>query len=298
MSDLSVCCQSKNIVGEAPFWSAKEQALYWVDIIEKTLNRLTVEEGEIKTWYFPELVCGAVLRENGEILIALRHTLGSFNIDTEQFTPLLDVESEIPTNRNNEMKCDPEGRLWLGTMQDNVCEDGSGKEISNSAGNLYCIYPDLRIEKRREGIGISNTLAWSPDDSTFYFADSMADTIWSHDYDKKTGEISNKKVILSNTNMGVPDGSAMDNDGWLWNTRFGEGCVLRISPDGLQIERYDLPITNPTSCAFGGADLSILYITSACFTLSEEQLAENENEGGIIALQTKVMGLPVADCVL
>lgn len=295
MENLSVFCQSRNVVGEAPFWSASEQALYWVDIIGKTLNCLIYETDDVKTWSFPELVCGAAPRRNGEILVALRHTVGSFNVDTENFTPLIEVEPGLSANRNNEMKCDAQGRLWIGTMQDNVNADGSGKEITERSGALYCIYPDLRIEKRREGIGISNTLAWSPDNNIFYFADSMADTIWSYNYNNKTGEISHEKILLTETGMGSPDGSAMDSDGWLWNTRFGEGCVLRISPDGSQVQRFDVPVTNPTSCAFGGPDLSTLYITSARFTLSDEQLACNQNEGAVIALRTDVTGVPVAE---
>ena len=292
MYEVSIYCQSRDNVGEGPFWSEKDQALYWIDIIGKKLNCLPVGSKEVKSWMFLEMVCGVVPRHNGELIVALCQTVGSFDVTSEKYTPLIQIDTETPGNRNNEMKCDPKGRLWIGTMQENVNPDGTAREITQKSGNLFCLHPDLTLKKYRTGMGISNTLAWSIDHKTMYFGDSMADTIWAHEYDIDSGDIKNPVPFLSDQNAGAPDGSAIDQDGWIWNARFGAGCVLRVSPDGKTIERIDIPVTNPTSCAFGGPNMDILFVTSAQFTLDEKQLEDNPNEGAVAAIKTNTRGLP------
>jgi sugar lactone lactonase YvrE len=127
-------------------------------------------------------------------------------------------------------------------------------------------------------------VAWSPDQTTFYFGDSVANAIHKYDYDVSTGAIGNEQPFLIGYERGAPDGSAMDAVGYLWNTRPGAGCVVRIAPDGSIDRVVPLPASKPTTCAFGGADLKTLYITSA---RSSDQFS-----GSLFSLRTEVSGVP------
>ena len=119
----------------------------------------------------------------------------------------------------------------------------------------------------RRDVGISNTLAWSPDRRRFYFGDSLANTIWSYDYDRATGTIQNEAVFFAGFDRGLPDGSTVDAEGYLWNCRYDGGCIVRVSPDGKIDRVIEMPVKNITTCTFGGADLKTLFVTTASATL-------------------------------
>lgn len=280
---------ARNTVGESPAWSAAEGALYWVDIVSKRVQRL--RNGQIDTWEMPEWTCGVTPTARGDLLVALEHDLKRFDTASYALSDWLSLPQEPADNRNNELKCDPKGRLWLGTMQNNIAPDGSGTDITESSGALYCILPDKTVVQKLTGIGISNTLAWSPDETHFYFADSMANQLWQYDIDMSSTKLSKQTTLFSPDNLGAPDGSAIDADGYLWNTRFGAGCVVRLAPDGSIDIRVDLPAKNPTSCAFGGDDLKTLYITSARFGLAESEL--DDDQGALFAIHADTPGLAV-----
>jgi L-arabinonolactonase len=165
-----------------------------------------------------------------------------------------------------------------------------------STGALYCISADRNARRVLDNTGISNTLAWSPDDTKFYFADSRIQTIFVFDFDKRTAHLSNRRVFATTLGQSMsPDGSAMDCEGYLWNAQWGGGRVVRYAPDG-QISRIiALPVSQPTSCAFGGPGLSTLYITSARIGLDPRQLAREPLAGSIFAVDAGIGGLPVPD---
>ncbi len=284
---------ARNIVGESPAWSAAEGALYWVDIVSKQVHRLKhgLKDNHLDTWDMPEWTCGVTPTARGDLLVALEHDLKRFDTDNHILSDWLTLPEEPTDNRNNELKCDPRGRLWLGTMQNNIAPDGSGTDITASSGALYCILPDKTVTQQLTGIGISNTLAWSADEQAFYFADSLANTLWRFDIDMTSTTLSQQSTFFAPDNLGAPDGSAIDVDGYLWNSRFGAGCVVRLAPDGSIDTRIDLPAKNPTSCAFGGDDLKTLYITSARFGLAESEL--DDDQGALFAIQVDTPGLAV-----
>ena len=286
----SVAFDAGNSVGESPFWSDAEQSLYWVDIIGKTVNRWCPESGEHKSWSFDDLVCGIVPVSNGRICVGLQHDLLELDQTTGEVNKLFRMEDDRPDNRLNEMKCDGQGRLWIGTMQNNVNPDGTGKPITKDSGALYCVESSESVVKMEDGLGISNTLAWDTKSASFYFADSTKDMIWKYRFDAETGKIADRVEHFKGSESGAPDGSAIDEEGYLWNARFSAGCVVRIDPEGNIAEKIEVPVTNPTSCCFGGPDNSILYVTSAQFSLTEEQLAANPNEGAVVAIQTDTRG--------
>jgi sugar lactone lactonase YvrE len=280
-------------VGESPIWDASTQSLYWVDIIGKAILHCDVATGKVTSWTSDDFPTAIALRQSATgAVVALAGGVAWFDFATGEFTKFL---SPDPTegNRLNEGRCDPTGRFWVGSMRTNLNSDGSGREIDRHSGALFRLDPDGAVTRHTDyEFGISNTMAWSPDDKTFYFGDSLRNVIFAFDYDADTGDLHNRRVLIEDYPHGAPDGSAIDADGCLWNARFGGGRVIRITPDGRIDQEIPVPMTNPTSCTFGGGDRKTLYVTSAQFTLSQAQLLANPLEGALIAMTTDSTGLP------
>ncbi|MFB2830717.1 SMP-30/gluconolactonase/LRE family protein [Aeromonas jandaei] len=287
--DVSIAYKADNSVGESPFWSNTKKSLYWVDIIGKSLNMFTPTTMQFKNWFFDDFVCGVVPTSNGMLCVALQHDLLQFDAANNCFCKLMEIESNAPQNRINEIKCDTKGRLWIGTMQNNIEADGAICSITKNSGALYLICNNNAIQIETD-IGISNTLAWDDVRNVFYFADSSKDLIWRYQFSPDSGTIMARREYFSGQGVGFPDGSAIDVDGNLWNARFGAGCIVKIDPKGRLMQKIELPVTNPTSCCFGGENNSILYVTSARVALSEDMLKKNPYEGSIVAIQTNTKG--------
>jgi sugar lactone lactonase YvrE len=191
-----------------------------------------------------------------------------------------------PFVRCNDARVDPEGRLWIGTMRNNVHEDGSAGEEGGTDGILYRVDPDGKVTEWLHDIAISNTLAWSPDRTTFYFADSPVNRISSYRYDA-SGQIGDGRPFFEGFARGGPDGSDIDSDGYLWNCRYGGACLARIAPSGELDGIVEMPVQNPTTCIFGGPHSSTLFITSA----SQDAAPHDRLEGCLFSIETGVSGL-------
>ena len=161
-------------------------------------------------------------------------------------------------------------------------------------GVLYRVDCDGAVTILEDGIGIPNTLAWSPDLKRFYFADSLRGQIYVYNFDVLAGEISNKRLYFEDTDLGIPDGSAMDIDGCLWNARWDGSVILRITPSGTIDRVVQLPVPRPTSCIFGGRNLDTLYVTSARHGLSPSQLEPHPFSGCVFAVSGVGQGMPVS----
>ena len=148
--------------------------------------------------------------------------------------------------------------------------------------------PDARVSVHKAKIGISNTLAWSPDRCRMYFADTLANTIWVYDYDPATRNIANERPFFQDFARGRPDGSAVDVEGYLWNCRYGGAGIARIAPDGRIDRVVEMPVQNITTCIFGGPDRKTLFVTTA----SAGAAPGDRLAGGLFAIQTAVGGLP------
>jgi sugar lactone lactonase YvrE len=292
---IDIALDVRSGVAEGPFWDADDGTLWWVDITGKEVLRWRPGSEAPRRWPMPDFPSAVVLRRGSGALVALRDGLYFMELESGRLGLFCRPEPERPDNRANEGKCDALGRFWLGTMQNNLRPDGSGMEMTASTGALYCVGPDGSSTREVDGVGLSNTIAWSPDGATLYFGDTLANVIWAFDCDLASGRLANRRVFSDGNDgklPGVCDGSAIDADGHLWNVRFAGGAVVRFAPDG-RVERIvELPVSNPTSCCFGGAGLKTLYVTSARFALSEEQLVKNPQEGAILALHPGVRGTP------
>jgi len=278
-------------VGESPIWDAGIGRAFLVDIIGKTISCFDLEGTNRKVWESDDFPTSVSVIDQSQLLVGLASGVAVLSQDSGMLGPVCQVDATYG-NRLNEGKCDPRGRLWLGSMQTNLNPDGSGKPMDRNSGALFCFKSPADISRHTEfEFGISNTLAWSPDGGKLYFGDSIRDVIFEFDFDMDRGIPNNPKPLLEGYGIGAPDGSAMDIDGCLWNTRYGGSQLIRITPTGKVDRVLELPVSNPTSCTFAGPNLDRLILTSATFTLSEEQLNENPLEGSTLVLDVGTSGL-------
>jgi sugar lactone lactonase YvrE len=284
-NEIRCAVPAGDICGEGAVWHPEQSALYWTDINRFLVHRFTPTTSSTRTWIFDEPLTSVNLTEDdGLLLLVFASRVGLWSPRSHPRVQTIYRLSTAPEMRFNDAGVDPRGSLWAGTMRNNVGSHGEDLGISFSNGVLYRIDPDGTATEWKNSIGLSNTVAWSPDRKRFYFGDSGTNIVNQFAYDEATGAISNEQPLLNGYELGLPDGSAMDAKGFLWNARYGGGCVIRIAPDGRVEQTVRLPVPRPTTCAFGGDDLQTLYITSA---RSVEQYS-----GSVFAMQTHVSGLP------
>jgi sugar lactone lactonase YvrE len=276
-----------DVCGEGAVWHAAHNAVYWTDINRFLIHRLNLVDSAVRTWLFDEPVTSLALTDREDVLVVV---LGSHVILWEpasdaRHDPLFRLEGS-PRVRLNDARCDPRGSLWIGSMRNNVNADGSSSEAGGQDGILVRVDPDGKVTSWRKGVGISNTLAWSPDRRHFYFGDTLRNVIWVYDYDASTGAISNEHPFFQGFARGYPDGSAVDSEGYLWNCRFYGNCIVRVAPDGTIDQVVEMPVRNITTCTFGGADLTTLFVTTA----SAEAPRGERLSGNLFSIHTAVRG--------
>jgi len=274
-------------LAEGPVWSPREKRLYWVDILAPSINRFDPATRSNEEVALPRLVSAVVGRRDGGLVALTQSGLESFDFDSGTLAPLVDPEAEISDNRFNDGKCDRQGRLWAGTMR---------LDASRTSGSLYAIRPDLTWERHDSGLTVANGLDWSPDGRTFYFADSAPGRIYAYDFDETAGTLKRRRIFAEiDAGSGRPDGVAVDSEGFVWCAIWDGWCLHRYAPDGRLVREVKLPIPRPTSIAFGGDDLTTLFITSARVRLPSRILAEAPFSGGLFTLPVDVPGLPAAE---
>jgi sugar lactone lactonase YvrE len=271
-------------VGEGPVWDEKSRSLLWVDITAGTVHLFDPAGESSRSFDIGQHVGAAVFRGGGGLALALRGGFGLLDLDSGQVEEIGETERSRPGNRMNDGKCDSGGRFWAGSMT----YSEQGRE-----GSLYRLEPDRRVVTVLSGVGLSNGLAWSPDDRLMYYIDSLARGIDVFDFDASTGAISNRRRLIDvPDSQGTPDGMTVDSEGCLWVAFWNGGAVRRFRPDGAFLQQVPLPVRQVTSCAFGGGDLGDLYITSAARGLSEGQLADQPHAGSLFRCRPGVSGMP------
>lgn len=282
--DVACVLPATAFLGEGPHWSARDRALYWVDILAPAVHRLDVATGEDTTRRMPLPVSAVVARAKGGLLTATQHGFQALDFETGTLTPLVDPEADLPENRFNDGKCDRSGRFWAGTMR---------LDAGAPTGSLYRLDADGTVRRMDNGFHVSNGLGWSLDGRLMYFTESKARRIYVYDFDAASGSIANRRLFVQVAEeAGVPDGLTVDSQGFVWSANWDGWCVTRYDPEG-KVERViNLPVPRPTSCIFGGANLDILYITSGRIRLSAQRLAEAPLSGSVFALDAGVRGIP------
>ena len=273
--------------GEGAVWSAGESAVYWTDINRFLIHRYDPSSASRRSWFFDEpVVAISLTSQPDQMLVALASKLIFWWPATDARRDFGFTLPGSPRVRFNDGRADPAGNFWVGSMKNNVLPDGELGEAGPGEGVLYRVDPKGQVTEWRKGLGISNTLCWSPDGSRFYFGDTLANEIYAYDYAE--GTISHERVFQQGFNRDAPDGSAIDSDGFLWNCRFGGGCILRLAPDGTTDRIIDMPVQNITTCTFGGPDLKTLFITTASIVSPPG----NRLAGSLFAIEVATPGMP------
>lgn len=271
-----------------------EQALYWLDIVRRRLYRRTANDSLSRRWIMADYPgCLAELIDKGSLAVTMGEGLQKIDLESGVTRLLCKPNARRPNTRFNDGKVDARGRLWVGTMQNNIGPQGENLAIERSDGSLFRFSADASCQEVEQDIGVSNTLAWSPDERRFYFADSVPGCIYVYDYDGESGTIANRRIHFDAPGFGIPDGSAIDIDGCLWNARWDGSSIIKITPDGRVDGKITLPVPRPTSCIFGGPRFETLFVTSARLGLSPAQLEEFPLSGAVFAVEGVARGMPV-----
>ena len=273
---------AKATLGEGPSWDEKTQTLYWVDILGKRIHAW--KNGRDECLQLDEFVGCVVPRRNGGLVAALKDSIWTLDMVGGKQDLLASI-SEPESNRFNDGKCDPAGRLLAGTMD---------MEEKSASGNFYSLDAGKSPRKLLDGIRISNGLTWSSDHRILYYIDTPTRQVRAFDYDLDSGNISNPHVVVEiPSGMGFPDGMTSDMEGKLWIALWGGSRVTRWNPGRGELEA-EIPIPAPqvSSCVFGGERRNVLYVTTARVGLEESVLAANPLAGGLFQIQTQTEGVP------
>jgi sugar lactone lactonase YvrE len=272
---------SEDVLGEGPCWTESEGRLYWFDIKRASLSWHEPESGQSGRWKLPIRASAAAAAAPFGLIAATE--AGLAHIDTRAGAlKLVEAVDLGPGFRSNDGKIDPAGRFWWSRMDD----DGGRRP-----GSVFCTDTEGVTRTAVEGVHIPNTVACAPAGDAFYLADSKRKILQAYDLapDGRLGE-ARWFADLSNSE-GTPDGSAVDAEGFLWNAQWGGRRIVRYAPDGRIDRIVPLPVEQPTSCAFGGPKLDILFVTSAREGLSPDALAEQPLAGSLLAFRPGVAGL-------
>lgn len=286
MSEIVCVAPTGCMLGEGPIWSPSEAFLWWVDIKRAKLHRHNPKTGNTRRYDLPIHASTLALADGGLVMIG-DCEVGRYDTATESDERVLTL-NEPEGFRTNDGGMAPDGSFWFGTMDDTE---------RLPEGQYYRLSPDMRVERiGLPEVLVTNTMQFSPDGRTFYTSDSAEQMILAFDHVPETGALSNRRVFASTLEAGCyPDGSAIDTEGYLWNAQWAGSRVVRYAPDGTIDRVVDLPVTRPTSCAFGGPELKTLYVTTARVGLSDAALDRQPMAGSLFAIEVDVPGLPVQE---
>jgi len=275
------------VLGEGPYWVPEDSALLWVDIPNGQLFRTEFPSGVTQSMSlgavsaaFPALGGGILTAGDNRLML---HTPPAAAGDTWVSRTIAEVPAREGI-RFNDASVDPAGRIWVGSMH--IAE-------SEPLGTLYRLDPGRVLTPVLKGVTVSNGIGWSPDGSRMYYADSPLRQIDVFDYDPATGEAFQRRAFADLSRVeGIPDGLTVDLDGCIWVAMWGGGALRRFTPGGEQDAVIPLPVSRPTSCAFGGPDLTDLFVTTASIDLTDDQLAAEPLAGRLLRLRPGPSGLP------
>jgi sugar lactone lactonase YvrE len=274
-------------LGECPLWSPVEGRLYWIDIDGQAVNRHDPATGLDETRPAPGRPGSIALTPTpGRLLVAIEGRLAFLDWSSGDWQDWILLEPEGQGNRFNDGRCDRAGRFWVGSM----LADTSARR---QTGILHRVEPDGTATAVRSGIGVPNGLAFAPDGRTMYFADTHRDLVWAYDFDPEGGDASNERVFLDFATLpGRPDGAAIDETGCYWIACVYGSAVLRVTPDGTVDRQVPLPVAKPTMPAFGGPDLSTLFVTTIGGGGTHQVDPSQPDAGALFAVDVGVRGLP------
>lgn len=271
-------------LGEGAIWDDQINRLLWIDIEGKKLFILDPHNKFLDSVDVKAHIGTVVPASPDKVVFALSTGIFEMDLLTRATRKIADPEADLPGNRMNDGKCDPEGRLWVGSM---------AFEQTPGAAALYRIDAQGNHQVMVDGVTISNGICWSLDEQTLYYIDTPTQEVKAFDYERKSGEISRGRLAIKvPKSLGFPDGMTIDAEGKLWIALWNGNAVTRWDPDtGELLQSYPVEAHNVSSCAFGGSGLDTLFITTAREDMSPAELEKYPDSGSIFALVPGVKGL-------
>lgn len=280
--EIECVVRAGNDLGEGPWWDAEGRALWWIDAWRGAFWCLHPATGSVQTRLLPPALAGEplgsmVLDRAGRVVCALRRAVWRLDLDRAGAERIATLDADgPPTNRLNDGKCDRAGRFWCGSLN---------TDWTQRSGALYRLDPSGVATRCVEGHGVSNGLAFSPDDRWLYHADTMAHVVWRYPFALADGRLGMRELFIDlRASGGRVDGATVDSEGHYWCALFGGAAVARFDPQGRLVQRVALPVRDPTMCTFGGDGLQTLYVTTARRFLDDAGRAAQPLAGTLLAV--------------
>jgi L-arabinonolactonase len=271
-----------NTLGEGVLWDELGQKVWWTDIQERLLYRYDPLRDSLEKFKLPERLCSFGFVEGSErIVAAFESGFAFYHPDSDQLEWIARPLQAASKVRFNDGRVDRRGCFWAGSMV-----EGQGRPN----GKLYCLQRG-QLREHLQGIAISNSLCFSPDGRHLYFADTPQCTIHRYDMEPASGALRNQAVYVRTPAGAFPDGSNVDSAGYIWNAQWGASRVVRYAPEGSESGSIELPVTQPTCVAFGGAGLDHLFVTTAREDLSAGALSMQPKAGHLFIYKVSATGL-------
>lgn len=284
---IEVACDATMSVGESPLWVPDEKALYWVDIEGFAIHRLCTGSGQHQQWKVDSEASSLARAAQGGLMVAQRRGFSHFNPDSGALTLVAEAPFDQATTRFNDGKCDAAGRFWCGTIYE---------PRDKPAAEMFVLERGQIRKVWSGGMVNSNGLGFSPDNKTMFHAETASHRVTRFAFDLLAGTVTDERDVRRFSSDkaapdygGRPDGAAVDSEGNYWVAMFEGGRILKLSPQGDQLDEIPLPLRCPTMVAFGGPDLRTLYVTSAGKRPAQE-LAAHPLSGKILAVRMPVAG--------
>ncbi|MDX7988427.1 SMP-30/gluconolactonase/LRE family protein [Xenorhabdus sp. 12] len=303
--EATLAIDAKNTIGEGPLWDAEGERLLWCDnahgIVQEVRSANNKDWHISRHWALNRYIGGAVPRQNGGIIVVAGIDILALD-NNGHITPFAQLDADPKKVRANDVKCDAQGRLWVGTLGNDILTTSG--EVIEGQGSLYRIDPDGTITNILNQVTLSNGLDWSPDGTSFYYVDSHTLAVDIFDFNASEGTLHNRRCFKAFAKgEGIPNGLAVDQKGDIWLALMGSSAIHRYSPAGELLEKVWVSTPAVTSCTFGGVHGDKLFITSAgrklpdvthhLYGLSQEVVEQSANTpgaGGLFIYQTNVSG--------
>ena len=283
-SEVKLFYKTDALLGEGPIWNHLTNMLYWVDIEGKALHITDPSQGKDQRISMPTHVGTVVPVDEKKVVVALVD--GAFLLDTqtEELSRVGSLDSANLGTRLNDGKCDPAGRLWVGSMH---------WETTAPIGGLFMMDGDGNVELKLDNITVSNGIVWTNDHQTMYYIDTPTGKVQAFDFDVATGAITNERTAVEvPESLGQPDGMAIDAEDKLWIGLWNGNSIVRYDPQtGELLQQLPVPAHNVTACAFGGRNLDSLFITTASVDMTENERIKYPDAGSVFVAVPGVKGV-------
>ena len=284
MNNLEHYLSIQNEMGETPIWVPEEKLLYWVDIGSHMIFRIDVKTNEYESFKPDMPVRGLCRKSSGDWLIVTDAGLAFWDPSSNTCKFIIDPYENQPDLQFNDGAIDRQGRLVVGSY--------NSHQLDAPDGSLYRLDADLTLHRLDKNLVLSNGIALSPDGKTLYVSEMFAHKITAYDYEIESGIAGNRRVfVVIPEDAGKPDGLTVDSHGFVWAAHWGGWRVTRYDPAGKLEREIRVPTELVTCIGFGGQNLDELYITTAWYSLSDQQRKEQPLAGDLFRIQTDITGI-------